>query len=186
MTSNHLANEEAMSDQPLVPSELFRNVAQIGVVVRDLERTTELLSAIFGIGPFRKIVYPPAGRDDMQRRYFGQEGDFCYVEAFADLGNVELEIIQPISGKSIWSDFLAAHGEGIHHIRFNVDDMQAVTDYLASHDICVGMSGNGLRPGTQWANFDCEGKIGFTIEIMKALAGTDGRTPQILDGQVQS
>ncbi|MHB1296402.1 MAG: VOC family protein [Anaerolineae bacterium] len=175
-----------MTDQTVNPQDLFRNVAQIGVVVKDLERTTTMLAKIFGIGPFRKIVYPPVDREDMQRRYYGEEGDFCYIEAFADLGNVELEIIQPVSGKSIWADFLAAHGEGIHHIRFNVDDMQQVADYLDENGICVAMSGNGLRPGTLWANFNSEGAIGFTIEVMKALAGTDGRTPQIVDGQVQS
>jgi hypothetical protein len=106
--------------------------------------------------------------------------------AFTELGPVELELIQPVSGQSIWADFLEQHGGGIHHIRFNVTDMEPVVEYLAGQGIQVAQMGSGLRPGTQWANFDTEGTIGFTIEVMKALPGTDGRTPQIVDGKVQA
>jgi len=94
-------------------------------------------------------------------------------------------LIQPLEGESMWSDFLKEHGEGIHHIRFNVPDVEPVIEYLAGHDIGVAQSGSGLRPGTTWVNLDTESKVGFTIEIMNALAGTDGRTPQIADGKVQ-
>jgi methylmalonyl-CoA/ethylmalonyl-CoA epimerase len=106
--------------------------------------------------------------------------------AFTELGPIELELIQPLTGESIWADFLEEHGGGLHHIRFNVSEIEPVLEYLAGHGIEVTQIGSGLRPGTAWANFDTESKIGFTIEVMKALPGTDGRTPQIVDGKVQS
>jgi hypothetical protein len=34
-------------------------------------------------------------------------------------------------------------------------------------------------------NFASEEKVGFVIEVMKVLPGTNGRTPQIVDGVVQ-
>jgi methylmalonyl-CoA/ethylmalonyl-CoA epimerase len=170
---------------PLV-SPLFKDVVQIGVVVRDMEKVMQALTTIFGIGPFRTILYPPEDRPDIQREYYGEPGDFCYRQAFAELGNIELELIQPLSGHSIWADFLEKHGEGIHHIRFNTYDLEPVIKHLADHGIPVAMSGSGLRPGTSWANFASEDQIGFTIEMMKALPGTSGRTPQILAGQIVS
>ena len=36
------------------------------------------------------------------------------------MGTVELDLIQPMEGKTIWSDFLSERGPGIHHLRFNV------------------------------------------------------------------
>ena len=63
--------------------------------------------------------------------------------------------------------------------------MAPVIEYLARHGIEVTQSGMGLVPGTTWLNFDTEGKVGFSIEIMNVLPGTDGRTPQIVDGKVQ-
>jgi catechol 2,3-dioxygenase-like lactoylglutathione lyase family enzyme len=121
----------------------------------------------------------------MQKVYYGEPEDFTARMAFADLGPFELELVQPLSGQSIWADFLREHGEGLHHIRFNVPDVQPVIEYLAGHGIGVTQMGSGLRPGTTWVNFDTEEKVGFTIEIMNALAGTDGRTPHITDGKVQ-
>ena len=35
------------------PAEMFNNFVQIGIVVRDLDRTVKALSEIFGIGPWR-------------------------------------------------------------------------------------------------------------------------------------
>jgi hypothetical protein len=174
-----------MSTSERVRRPEFGDCIQIGVVVRDLDRTTRGLSEVFGIGPWRTIVYPPEDRDDIETTYRGRPGQFRYRQAFADLGSVELEIIQPLEGESIWSDFLAEHGEGIHHIRFNVPGIQSVLGYLAGQDIGVTMSGSGLRPGTFWANLDTQARVGFTIELMEPVPGTDGRTPEIAGGKVR-
>jgi hypothetical protein len=165
---------------------MFSDFVQIGAVVEDIDRTVQALSDIFGIGPFRVIMWPPKDRDDIHREYYGEPASFTARMAFAELGAIELELIQPISGGSIWSDFLKEHGEGIHHIRFNVSNTKPVIAYLSDHGIGVSQSGSGLRPGTHWANLTTRDKVGFTIEIMNALPGTDGRTPQIIDGKVQA
>jgi hypothetical protein len=174
-----------MPDPSASPKDTFGSVVQIGVVVKDLDQTIKVLSEVFGMGPFRSIEFPPAGRSDILRFYYGQPGTFTARLGFTELGPVELELIQPVSGESIWADFLRERGEGIHHIRFNTFDLQPVMDHLAGHGIGVAQMGSGIRPGTTWANFDTENKVGFVIEVMKALPGTDGRTPQIVDGRVR-
>jgi hypothetical protein len=42
-----------MSDGSASPREMFGNVVQVGAVVKDLERAIQVLSEVFGIGPFR-------------------------------------------------------------------------------------------------------------------------------------
>ncbi len=118
------------------------------MVVKELDRSIQVLSDVFGFGPFRTINWPPADRNDIQRMYHGQPGEFTARMAFTEL--------------------------------------EPVLEYLAGHGIGVSQMGSGIRPGTAWANFDTECKVGFTIEVMKALPGTDGRTPQIVDGKVQA
>jgi hypothetical protein len=166
------------------PNEMFKKFVQIGVVVADLDKTIQQLSEIFGIGPFRVIDWPPEGRNDIQKFYHGRPGNFTARMAFTELGSVELELIQPVAGESIWADFLHEHGGGIHHIRFNVDEIEPVQDYLLNKGIEAAQYGSGIRPGTLWMNFDTEDKVGFVIEVMKVLPGTDGRTPKIIDGKV--
>ena len=40
----------------------------------------------------------------------------------SELGNLYLEIIQPISGSSPYAEFLQEHGEGIHHLAIRQND----------------------------------------------------------------
>jgi hypothetical protein len=140
----------------------------------------ENLTEIFGLGPFRYITYPP-DREDMHITHRGEPGDFSHRIAFTELGPVELEIVQPLTGESGLTEFLDEHGEGIQHIRFNVAEIEPVLDYLSGHGVEPLTSGAGLRPGTTWVHLDTADKVGFIIEIMNTLPGTDGRTPQNLE-----
>lgn len=156
----------------------FKTAIQVGVVVRDIEQSMRGLTEVFGIGPFRVIDCPPPGREDRQF-YNGEPARFRTRQSFADLGTIELELIQPLEGRSVWSDFLAEHGPGIHHIRFNVPDHQALTAYLADKGIGTTQEGAGVRDGTYWVNYKTEQLLGFVIEIMQPAPGSDGRTPGV-------
>ena len=167
------------------PKEQFKICLQIGAVVTDLDQTIQALTEVFGFGPFRVFDWPPPDRSDIEEYYYGKRVHFKARKGFVDMGAVELELIQPLEGESIYFDFLREHGPGLHHIRFNIPELEPVVDYLAGHEIKVSQKGSGLRPGTVWANFDTERLIGFTMEVMKALPGTDGKTPRIVDGKIQ-
>lgn len=164
--------------------EFFKDFVQIGIVVADLDKSIQNLSEIFGLGPFRVIDWPSKDRTDIEKYYYDEPGDFTARMAFTELGPIELELIQPISGTSIWNDFLQEHGDGIHHIRFNVEDLDIVRAYLDGCGIKPAQHGSGIRPGTTWMNFASAEQVGFIIEIMNVLPGTDGRTPQIINGKV--
>jgi len=174
----------AENSLPLSPKQIFNSFVQIGVVVSDIEKTTKNLTEVFGVGPFRIIDWPPAGRQDLERFYYGEPANFTARMAFTELGPVELEIIQPLDEKSIWADFLRDHGEGIHHLRFNVDEIKPVQEYLAQHGVQSAQHGSGIRPNTMWMNFASEDLVGFVVEVMKIAPGTNGRTPMIVDGKV--
>jgi hypothetical protein len=186
LTAKDQLERKAMSDEMISSIPEFSDFVQVGVVIRDLDASVKVLSEIFGIGPFRTIDWPPTGRTDLERFYHGTPADFTARMAWTELGPIELELIQPLEGESIWSDFLEEHGEGIHHIRFNVSNLEGVIGYLTRQGIDVTQQGSGLRPGTTWAYLGTESKVGFIIEVMNVLPGTDGRTPEIVDGEVQA
>ncbi len=160
-------------------------LVQIGVVVRDMDRTVKYLTEVFGLGPFRFITYPPEGRTDMDLTYRSEVGHFSHRLAFTQLGPIELELIQPLEGESALTEFLREHGEGIQHIRFNTAELQPLLNYLSEKGVEPIMSGSGLRPGTKWVHMDTAAQAGFVIELMNVLPGTSGRTPPIVDGKVK-
>ena len=155
------------------PKEIFKKFLHVGVVVRDLERTLNTLTNVFGIGPFKIMDFPPKDEEsEIEMTYHGKPADFSAKFCFADMGNIELEIIQPISGKSVWFDFLEKHGEGIHHIKFLVSDLQETKQYLDEYNFELTQSGSavGVNKGKTWAYFGTEDKIGFVIEVLNELS----------------
>ena len=153
------------------PGEVFTKPIQIGMLVNDLEKTLENLEKIFGIGPFRIVEYPPENMKNVTREYNGKPADFTAKFCFFDLGNIELEIIQPLSGKNIWSDYLNQNGPGIHHIKFNIPRHKEVKDYLGEYDVKMTQMGSavGKNAGKEWAFYGTKDLIGFDIEVMNDI-----------------
>lgn len=53
--------------------------------------------------------------------------------AHGNVGEIQYELIEPIEGKpSLWADFLAENGEGLHHISHNVADVDAAAAELVA------------------------------------------------------
>jgi methylmalonyl-CoA/ethylmalonyl-CoA epimerase len=99
----------------------FTRLAHIGLVVRDMDKAIARLTAL-GIGPFTPRILPP----DAQETYRGKP----FVPSqrvkiqITHVGNIELELIQPINGDSPHQEFLDKKGEGIQHLGFMVDNLQ--------------------------------------------------------------
>ena len=92
----------------------LKKVDQIGIVVKDADAVIKSWSALFNLGPwtFREM----GGKDE--------KGNPIKVKlAFATLGSLQLELIQPVEGRIFHSGFLDQHGEGLHHLGFYVDDV---------------------------------------------------------------
>lgn len=93
-------------------------VSQIGIVVHDLKKAVAYYERVLGLGPF---VLPEIHYTD--KYYYGKPINSEWVMAFCSLGPIELELIQPITRPTIYHDFLEEKGEGIHHLGFDVKDM---------------------------------------------------------------
>ena len=63
-----------------------------------------------------------------------------YIIYKAKLGDKILELLQPVSGKSPWQEWIDAHGEGIHHIGFAVNDLQKAEDTLVAQGATIVMA----------------------------------------------
>ena len=97
----------------------FSRVVQIGIVVKDVEQTVKRLEAL-GIGPFTEISLPPGGEEWFHDK--PMHADFKFRSVM--IGDLQIELIQPVSGDSPHKEFLETRGEGIHHIAFSVRDVQ--------------------------------------------------------------
>ena len=155
-------------------SELkLERIVQIGIVVPDLDKTTRLLSSLFGIGPFRSVVWP--NRPESKYEYRDVEEHILISQAFVQLGQVEIELIQPLEGeRNAYKQFLDETGGGIHHVLFEIKDIDPVLRALAESGVTVLQSGTGIRPGTRWALLDTQEQLGFLVELRHRPGESDG------------
>ncbi len=113
----------------------------VAVVVKDMDKARGKYGAILGNGVFRPettldsgtfstydVYGKPAAKVDKSR--------FNHTDVGAN--KLDIEFISPIAGDPIYKDFLKKQGEGIHHIAFQVDDLDAETAKLAAKGIpCI-------------------------------------------------
>ena len=104
-------------------------IAQVGVVVKNLEKTIEYLTSL-GLGPFKisTVTHPAA-------TVHGKKEFYQVRLAKSQQGPVELELIEYQKGKTIHKEFLDEKGEGLHHIKFTVKDINTTVDKFARRGI---------------------------------------------------
>ena len=109
----------------------FPPLYQLGYVVGDIEKACRHFESAFGIGPFS----PPAEVDMSGAVLRGKTVETKILVSFAQLGDVQVEFIQPLEGENPYIEYLAKNGDGIHHLAFETEDMAAAKAHFASEGI---------------------------------------------------
>lgn len=135
---------------------------QIGIIVEDIGRAIEFYTSVFGIGPFavREVEL-----DDVIYR-----GRLCHcrqINAFAQLGPIQIELIQPLEGESPHADFLMKNGGGLEHLRFQVANLNAVLVELGRRGIEPIYYKSFPRYGMAFAYLDSAKVGGILFELMQ-------------------
>jgi hypothetical protein len=96
---------------------------QIAWVTTDLTATEEALTTLLGAKKWIRV--PDVHFGPGSCTYRGRPADFVASISFSYAGDTQLELISPVSGKSVYTEFLDRSGPGLHHICVEVDDVDA-------------------------------------------------------------
>ena len=141
----------------------FSSVCQIGVIVRDLDEAVRHYEAL-GIGPFESTQ---GAAPIVDRQVYGKPApDVKNRIGITRMGTVEMELVQPISGKSVQREFLEKHGEGINHLGFRVGDIEAETARLVAKGFRVISSGRTTAGGA-FVYLDTDKVGGIVFELIQ-------------------
>lgn len=140
-----------------------KKLAQVAIVVRDIEAAIDKWTALLGCErPSKMTTEPGLTRN---QNVDGQPSDAQAHLAFFDLGGVQLELIQPLGGESSWQKILDERGEGVHHIAFWTEDMRQTQEAIAPYGPLWHIGDMG--GGGQFAYFKTEPELGVTLEILE-------------------
>ena len=100
-------------------------LAQVGFIVKDIETTKRKWAEFLGVEV--PETQPVGDYAITQTEFMGQPAPEAECQmAFFDVGpNLQLELIQPNDKPSTWRNYLEEHGEGMHHVAFQVRDSKA-------------------------------------------------------------
>jgi methylmalonyl-CoA/ethylmalonyl-CoA epimerase len=149
-----------------MPSFLKSGVAQVAMIVKDLDQTVENYWKELGIGPWYFYTYMKPLVKEMS--YRGKPSDYKMRVALANLGQVQFELIEMVEGDTIYADFVREHGYGLHHIQFLVDDVpSALAEAQASGiNVIQDGSGFGVDGDGYYGYLNTEEKFGVIIELV--------------------
>ncbi|MEJ2716022.1 MAG: VOC family protein [Deltaproteobacteria bacterium] len=91
----------------------MKQITEVGVAVKDLEKATRLFVELLGAKAGEVITV-----ERYQMRY-----------RMCRLGNVDFELMEPLGEEGVIARFIETHGEGLHHVGFAVENL---LDHLAA------------------------------------------------------
>ena len=115
---------------------MIKKVDHISIAVKNLEEGLKTYEKLLGIKPSKIEEVPDQG----------------IKAAMMHIGDVEIELIEPVKPDTGVAKFLEKKGEGIHHICFEVDDIDKALESLAA---------SGVELIDKKSRTGLAGKIGF-------------------------
>lgn len=93
---------------------MIKKISHLGMAVKDLEEVREFYRSVFKLESSDPII----------------GGDGTLKVSMVKIGEVSIELIEPIGNEGVMAKFLEKRGEGFHHICYEVDDIHAAVSSL--------------------------------------------------------
>lgn len=140
---------------------------QVAIVVQNIEEAAKKWADLFGVHVPEIEIHGPSEGQTLE--YRGEPADYKIKFVAIQANGFVIELMEPIEGESTFQEFLDKHGQGVHHLGFEVGDRRdAIVDELEQakgYDLRTV----GYYPGSSWTVVDTEQDLGVNLNI-KPLA----------------
>ena len=109
---------------------LDQTPVQIAWVTGDLAATEATLTALLGVKKWVRMPGVHFGPDACT--YRGKPADFVADISLSYAGDTQLEVIAPVQGPSIYTEFLDRCGAGLHHVCMAAPDPESFEAAVAA------------------------------------------------------
>ncbi len=148
----------------------FKTITQIALVTKDINLSAKRWAAVLGVETPKVSETPPGS--EVHMTYQGKLSNSRAKLAFLKAGQVTVELIQPLGPDTSWMKFLNEHGEGVHHIAFNVENLAQAGGELKAlgyGEIHRGRwAVDSAKSNGDYVYFDSTKDLGLMIELLHA------------------
>lgn len=149
-----------------------KKIVQVGIVVDDAEGMAKNYYDFFGVGPWILIDFKATNVGEGSLHGIPMAENAPHIKAaLANIGDLQLELLQPIEGTSTHMDFWQNHGQGIHHVSFGqIDDHDDFVERLTKEGI--GIESDGLLgQASRFTYMATQNQLGTIFEAVKVTPG---------------
>ncbi len=147
--------------QPAAPLE-GGTFTHIGIVVKDINKTAQMFADVYGITPPATRLYDNNGKGLPFPPNIAGNRDARAKTMMIPIGNVRIELWEPVGGPSAWADHLEKYGQSVHHLAFGVTDIE---QSLRGLEAKGGKWVMGEPGGTSFKYVDMMDQLGYTVEL---------------------
>jgi len=105
--SEKASSEKENAQEGAVAAAFVTGIEHIGIAVKDADKATELMRAMFGAKLLDTVVSQERG----------------LKLSFLDVAGTRVELLEPLTREGTVAKFLETKGEGFHHVAFKVADI---------------------------------------------------------------
>jgi methylmalonyl-CoA/ethylmalonyl-CoA epimerase len=135
---------------------MLNRIYHLGYAVRDIEAASRFYEENFGAVPGEPEVVEEQG----------------IVATMFSVGDSTIELVQPTRPDSPVGKFLAKRGEGVHHVAFEVEDLQEVLSDLRRNGVeLIDEEPRRGAGGTRIAFVHPKGAFGVLTELVELPDG---------------
>ncbi|MGH2925106.1 MAG: methylmalonyl-CoA epimerase [Solirubrobacterales bacterium] len=88
---------------------MFQSIDHVGVAVLDLDRAADRYGTAFGMSLVHRETVESQGVE----------------AALLEIGDGHIELLRPLSPQTVVGRFIERRGEGLHHVAYRVEDIDA-------------------------------------------------------------
>jgi len=139
-------------------------LAQIGIYVKDMDKSIERFENVFGIGPWLVL--------EGETEYCMDRGCETMAKgriAMGYTGKIQLELIHIVEGSNLYLDTLGGLDEGLHHLGFAVSNLEERLQACREAGIDVLQRGTLKQLGMtiDYAYLDTREQVGIMLEFIQ-------------------
>ena len=150
-------------ENDILNNPVFNRLHHISIVVKDAEKAQQYYESV-GIGPW--VDYPPM-KEYVNIDVPDENGFYNLKIKCVQIGPVQLQLVQPGQGESLYKDHLEQKGEGVFHIGFEVDDIKAADRVIESMGLGVLSSGR-RENGSGFSYLDTAADAGVVLLVRQS------------------
>lgn len=164
--SNHQQADTTTTYSPLAIPLKKDQFMQVTIVVNDIRRAAKAWATLLGVPEPEIWVNHLESNAEYPYTYRGKDDVPCDLQmCVIEMGNWVLELHQIDNNSSTFREFINKHGQGVHHLGFEVGDAR---DEVIRELKEMGFDTErtiGIYPGSSWTIVDSEDVLGVNLNI---------------------